>query len=242
MHQRKDKYWRQFSSCPFDYWSWTYFTLSTWSQLGDLFFSMTVHEQVDELLFFPSIFWCTTLFLFLVVFLLFSNGNEGLRYLSLLLSLLLLIHFAVYVFSGSFSPLLPFLCLSSSLIAQPLRSHVFFSLLPFYYSLSYLLFFLFLISTSLCHSQVEQLEYMPFDPIVKRTEGTIKDTVSGKTFKTTKGAPHVLLKLVCAFRYSYISIYLCNICASFLCLATAFFYSCLQFDKILELFVALSLI
>ena len=44
--------------------------------------------------------------------------------------------------------------------------------------------------------QVEQLEYMPFDPIVKRTEGTIKDLATGKTYKTTKGAPHVLLKLV----------------------------------------------
>jgi H+-transporting ATPase len=43
---------------------------------------------------------------------------------------------------------------------------------------------------------MEQLDYMPFDPIVKRTEGTVKDTTTGKTFKTTKGAPHVLLKLV----------------------------------------------
>lgn len=43
---------------------------------------------------------------------------------------------------------------------------------------------------------VEQLDYMPFDPIVKRTEGTVKDKKTGKTFKTTKGAPHVLLKLI----------------------------------------------
>ena len=42
---------------------------------------------------------------------------------------------------------------------------------------------------------VEQLDYMPFDPIVKRTEGTIR-LPSGESFKTTKGAPHVLLKLV----------------------------------------------
>jgi len=42
---------------------------------------------------------------------------------------------------------------------------------------------------------VEQLDYMPFDPIVKRTEGTIRDLKTGKTFKTTKGAPHVILKL-----------------------------------------------
>lgn len=42
---------------------------------------------------------------------------------------------------------------------------------------------------------VEQLDYMPFDPIVKRTEGTVRDLKTGKTFKATKGAPHVLLKL-----------------------------------------------
>lgn len=43
--------------------------------------------------------------------------------------------------------------------------------------------------------RVEQLDFMPFDPIVKRTEGTVRE--GGKTFKTTKGAPHVILKLVC---------------------------------------------
>lgn len=43
---------------------------------------------------------------------------------------------------------------------------------------------------------MEQLDYMPFDPIVKRTEGTVKDTTTGKVYKCTKGAPHVLLKLV----------------------------------------------
>merc|ERR1719331_564372 len=47
---------------------------------------------------------------------------------------------------------------------------------------------------------VEQLDYLPFDPVIKRTEGTVKDTSkkinSGKTFKTSKGAPQVLLKLV----------------------------------------------
>jgi H+-transporting ATPase len=42
---------------------------------------------------------------------------------------------------------------------------------------------------------IEMLDFMPFDPIVKRTEGTLRDKKSGKTFKTTKGAPHVLLKL-----------------------------------------------
>lgn len=43
---------------------------------------------------------------------------------------------------------------------------------------------------------VEQLDYMPFDPIVKRTEGTVRDKKTGKTYKTTKGAPHVIMKLI----------------------------------------------
>ena len=43
---------------------------------------------------------------------------------------------------------------------------------------------------------VEQLDFMPFDPTVKRTEGHIRDKLSGETFRCTKGAPHVLLKLV----------------------------------------------
>ena len=43
---------------------------------------------------------------------------------------------------------------------------------------------------------VTQLAYMPFDPIVKRTEGTVKEIATGKVFKCTKGAPHVLLKLL----------------------------------------------
>jgi H+-transporting ATPase len=42
---------------------------------------------------------------------------------------------------------------------------------------------------------IEQIDFMPFDPIVKRTEGTVRDRKTGKTYKTTKGAPHVLLKL-----------------------------------------------
>jgi H+-transporting ATPase len=44
--------------------------------------------------------------------------------------------------------------------------------------------------------EVEQLDYLPFDPITKRTEGTVKVIKTGEIFKTTKGAPHVLLKLV----------------------------------------------
>merc|ERR1719395_115604 len=47
---------------------------------------------------------------------------------------------------------------------------------------------------------MEQLDYLPFDPIIKRTEGTVKDKSgklnNGASFKTSKGAPQVLLKLV----------------------------------------------
>merc|ERR1712139_181525 len=43
---------------------------------------------------------------------------------------------------------------------------------------------------------MEQLDYMPFDPTIKRTEGTVKDKKTGETYKTSKGAPHILLKPV----------------------------------------------
>ena len=47
---------------------------------------------------------------------------------------------------------------------------------------------------------IEQLDYLPFDPIIKRTEGTVIDNSKkingGAKFKTSKGAPQVLLKLV----------------------------------------------
>src|SRR5216110_3137686 len=39
-----------------------------------------------------------------------------------------------------------------------------------------------------------QEKYLPFDPVNKRTEATIKDS-SGKVFKVTKGAPQVILAL-----------------------------------------------
>jgi hypothetical protein len=42
---------------------------------------------------------------------------------------------------------------------------------------------------------VEQLSYMPFDPIVKRTSGKLREVASGKVFETTKGASRVMLKL-----------------------------------------------
>src|SRR5207253_1258091 len=40
----------------------------------------------------------------------------------------------------------------------------------------------------------QQENYVPFDPVGKRTEATIKDA-SGKVFKVTKGAPQVVLGL-----------------------------------------------
>jgi len=42
----------------------------------------------------------------------------------------------------------------------------------------------------------ELLDHMPFDPIVKRTEGTIRDISTGEIFKTSKGAPNIIMKLV----------------------------------------------
>lgn len=42
----------------------------------------------------------------------------------------------------------------------------------------------------------DQIEYMPFNPQIKRTEGTVIHKKSGSQFKTSKGAPHVLLELL----------------------------------------------
>lgn len=42
----------------------------------------------------------------------------------------------------------------------------------------------------------EQLDYLPFDPQIKRTEGTVRHTGSGVEFKTSKGAPHIIMKLL----------------------------------------------
>jgi hypothetical protein len=41
---------------------------------------------------------------------------------------------------------------------------------------------------------VTQTNYVPFDPIFKRTEGTVIE--KGVTYKTSKGAPHILMNLV----------------------------------------------
>jgi H+-transporting ATPase len=42
----------------------------------------------------------------------------------------------------------------------------------------------------------EQLEYMPFDPQIKRTEGTCRNTKTGEVYKCSKGAPHIILGLL----------------------------------------------
>eukprot|EP00596_Hydrurales_sp_CCMP1899_P000338 CAMPEP_0119040160 /NCGR_PEP_ID=MMETSP1177-20130426/10002_1 /TAXON_ID=2985 /ORGANISM="Ochromonas sp, Strain CCMP1899" /LENGTH=917 /DNA_ID=CAMNT_0007004925 /DNA_START=408 /DNA_END=3161 /DNA_ORIENTATION=- len=42
---------------------------------------------------------------------------------------------------------------------------------------------------------IEQLDFMPFDPIMKRTEASLKDLKTGEEYKTTKGAPHVIMGL-----------------------------------------------
>jgi H+-transporting ATPase len=43
-------------------------------------------------------------------------------------------------------------------------------------------------------SSYEQVEFVPFDPVHKRTEATVKDG-QGKTFKVSKGAPQVIIDL-----------------------------------------------
>jgi H+-transporting ATPase len=43
-------------------------------------------------------------------------------------------------------------------------------------------------------SSYEQENFMPFDPVHKRTEATVKDG-AGKTFKVTKGAPQVIMDM-----------------------------------------------
>jgi H+-transporting ATPase len=43
-------------------------------------------------------------------------------------------------------------------------------------------------------SSFEQEEFIPFDPVHKRTEATVKDA-KGNTFKVTKGAPQVIMEM-----------------------------------------------
>lgn len=46
------------------------------------------------------------------------------------------------------------------------------------------------------HFAVSFLDYLPFDPTTKRTEGTLRSKKTGVEFKTTKGAPHIILNLL----------------------------------------------
>jgi H+-transporting ATPase len=46
-------------------------------------------------------------------------------------------------------------------------------------------------------STFKETEFKPFDPVVKRTEATVKNS-QGTSFKVSKGAPQVILKLVSA--------------------------------------------
>jgi H+-transporting ATPase len=43
---------------------------------------------------------------------------------------------------------------------------------------------------------VEQIDFLPFDPTIKRTEGTVKDKKTGEKYKTSKGMPNIILKLI----------------------------------------------
>jgi len=45
-------------------------------------------------------------------------------------------------------------------------------------------------------SLVEQVDFLPFDPMVKRTEAKLRELSSGRIFQASKGAPHIILKLV----------------------------------------------
>ena len=40
------------------------------------------------------------------------------------------------------------------------------------------------------------VDFLPFDPTIKRTEGTLRNKKTGAEFKTTKGAPHIILNLL----------------------------------------------
>jgi H+-transporting ATPase len=42
----------------------------------------------------------------------------------------------------------------------------------------------------------EHEDYLPFDPEIKRTEGTVRNKKTGAVFKTTKGAPHIIMRLL----------------------------------------------
>ena len=45
-------------------------------------------------------------------------------------------------------------------------------------------------------AQYEMLAFVPFDPRIKRTQGTVRRRADGATFSVTKGAPHVLVDML----------------------------------------------
>jgi H+-transporting ATPase len=42
----------------------------------------------------------------------------------------------------------------------------------------------------------EHVDFVPFDPQFKRTEGTVVNNKTGEQFKTSKGAPHIIMNLL----------------------------------------------
>jgi len=42
----------------------------------------------------------------------------------------------------------------------------------------------------------KQVDFLPFDPQIKRTEGTVQNIKTNQEFKTSKGAPHIILNLL----------------------------------------------
>lgn len=54
-------------------------------------------------------------------------------------------------------------------------------------------------------ANMELLQHMPFDPVVKRTESTILDRATNQVFKVTKGAPHVIIRLIAAEYHTHTS-------------------------------------
>lgn len=41
----------------------------------------------------------------------------------------------------------------------------------------------------------EEEDFLPFDPRIKRTEATIRNTRNGEQFKVSKGAPQIILAM-----------------------------------------------
>lgn len=79
---------------------------------------------------------------------------------------------------------------------------------PFFFNSNYFLFYLLIhfykimidtmvltIADLQSLNNIEQTDFVPFDPVVKRTEATIRDKNTKDVYKITKGAPHILMEL-----------------------------------------------